>query len=104
MSYGKKEMKHWYLAAVEIQFIIMEPTDTTPAVYSERKVNVLITPDRKNLGSIDIDDVRNLALLRLRDDYNIPPERVANLVILNLMYMGLMSEEQYFRKRSQPST
>lgn len=99
-NYPSKEPKHWYMVTVTMDYLYN--IDETRQVTTSKTTNVLITPDRKHLTEQDINDIRNLGLLRLRDRYKIDPERVTDFTILNIMYLGLMSEAAYFGKKDNP--
>ena len=96
-NYPSNDPKHWYMATATMDYLIK--VDESRTVTASKTVNVLITPERKIITEQDVNDIRNLGLLRLRDHYNIDPERVADFVIVNLMYLGLMSEAIYFGKK-----
>lgn len=100
-DYPSIEPKHWYMVVVTIDYLV--PVDPKRNVTTSKTFNVMITPNRKNITEKDVNDIRNLGLLRLRDGYNIDPERVTDFTIQNLMYLGLMSEETYFGKKEKPS-
>lgn len=94
------EPKHWYMATVKMTYIFHR--DENRAVTTTKEVNILITPTHKYVTEKDVEDIRNLSLLRLRDHYNVDPETVTDFTIMNLMYFGLMSEAQYFGVAAKP--
>lgn len=90
--------KHWYLASVTVSFV--HPGDEEagiPPMQGSRTVNVLATPNRKKITAQEIHNIRQLSVLRLQED-KLDPNMVSDVVINNIMYLGLMSEVDYFEE------
>lgn len=93
---------HWYMAAVMIQAVNrMGPNENEipeDTVVGTRQImtNVLVTPNRKKITSKTIDDIRNTALVKARDKYKVNIETdLAELAIMSVTYLGLMTEKEY---------
>ena len=96
---------HWFLISVYTEFVQAHPqAKENPdneqlqdlRIQGSKKLNILITPTRKQIRSKDMDDIRQLALAKLRDKYNVQPQEVSEFIIENVSYLGLMSEIEYF--------
>lgn len=92
-------IRHWYMPSVKVQYAVQEKAsegEQKAVMLGEKTTNVLIHPIKKQLTASDMDDIRHLTYLRLEQQYNIPKSAISDFVILNLNYLGSMSEAQYF--------
>ena len=87
---------HWYMVAVEIHFIQPSKVQGADPTLRSQKLNVLITPKKRKITAKDLGDIRNLSLLRMKEQYKVDTDQIADFIVLNLMYMGMMSEHTYF--------
>lgn len=92
--------KNWYLANVLVEWV--SPPDEErgiPALRTQREMNVLITPSKKKVRAQEIEDIRQLSMVKLRDHYKVDAQAISDIVIRNIIFLGTMSEKEYFEKR-----
>lgn len=95
--------KHFWMAAVKVTFII--PADKEkglPAMLGNRETNVLIDTVTKKVTADDIDTLRQIALLKCQEKYNLDLEAISDFLIQNISYLGQMSPKEYLGN-TQPS-
>lgn len=95
---------HWFMVAVELLYKKLEAPATAEAeaTYSVRsqKVNVMIQPKKRKITAQDMGDIRHLALLRMQQEYKVDKTDLVDFIVLNIMYLGLMSEHTYFTEEN----
>lgn len=96
--------KHWYMVAVEVQYVMPAKVQGADPSMRSKTINIMITPPQKNITSEEIGAIRSLSLLRMQDQYKVTEDQIADLVVMNMMWMGLMSEHEYFTEGSQKVT
>lgn len=97
------EERHWYMIAVEMHYVKPSTDPEAEPSLRAQKLNVMITPKKRKITAKDIGDIRQLALLCMRDHYKVDIDTMADFIILNMMYMGLMSEHAYFTEGQEAS-
>lgn len=98
---------HWYLVSVYIGYVQKKKQELPEGaegeapeylIRGERKLNVMITPTRKQITEKTMDDIRQLSLAKMRDVYKVDPQDVSDFVIESVSHLGIMSEAEYFDK------
>jgi len=98
------EERHWYLISVEIHYTQQATIEGEQPTLRAQKLNVLITPKKRKITAIDIGDIRQSSLLCIQNRYNVNLDQIADLIILNIMYIGLMSEHTYYTEGQETPT
>jgi hypothetical protein len=98
--------KHWYLCALHIGYVLKDRDDPLKTIGSSTiTTNVIVTPTSKRITQATLEDIRQLGLVKMRDIFNVDPKHTTDVAIMNIAYLGLMSEEQFFdTKKGAPKT
>jgi hypothetical protein len=104
-----KIQSNWYLVAVEMHYIKTKEYEVDGVPKQEvtlhaQKFNVMLTTKSRKITGADMGVIRNTALIRMEEGYKVPPPAIADFIISNIMYLGLMSEEEYFAEDAQVKT
>lgn len=99
---------HWYLIAVEMHYIKIREYEEDGVTKKDislhaQKFNVMLTTKSRKITANDMGVIRNTALIRMEEGYKIPPSEIADFIVSNIMYLGMMSEKEYFAEESQVS-
>lgn len=100
-AYGTTKA-HWFLGAVEIHHISEERVldanqeEVTVNKLHIKRCNVVITSKDRHLDGNGIGAIRNQALAQIMERYKVAEEAMTDMVILNICYLGHMSEATYF--------
>lgn len=101
MDYTNKQM-FWYLATVAVQYSVEANKDTnTPGYVKIQTMNVLVTPTKKIIAQEVIEDIRSLSVLKLKEYYKVTEANILDIIIMNISFLGLMTEQQFFNKKAQ---
>ena len=92
---------HWYLVALEVHHLVPRH-DTNGDLLDPGKgiqrMNVIVQSPERQITAKFLEDTRTMAFMRAEQQYNISPALLADYVILNINYMGHMSEREHFTK------
>ena len=93
---------HWYLGAVEIHHISEEKAlgenqeETVVSKLHIKRCNVVITSADRYVTGEGVGAMRNQAMSQISERYKITEEAMVDLIIINVSYLGHMSEATYF--------
>ncbi|WP_299198245.1 MULTISPECIES: hypothetical protein [Pseudomonadota] len=97
------DKKHFWMAAIEIAAVHPGNEDAGVAPYPMSvKINVLTETARKRMDADAMDTLRQAALMKAQEKYELDPSWVANFFFFGIYYLGLMSPKEYMG-RTQPT-
>jgi len=90
---------HWYMAALVVEYVEEVDLGNGPkTIMRTKRMNAIVQSKERNIVAATLEDVRNAAFYRSREQYKIAPESVSDYIITNMIYMGHMSEHEHFTK------
>lgn len=90
------QKKHFYLCTVNIVYATKADEEKgVPSLRAEWETNVLIMPYKKQITAEGIDTIRQIALMKAEEKHNIEPQQAIDLVIRNIVHLGIMSEKEF---------
>jgi hypothetical protein len=78
----------YFMAAV---LAVYERDETT----KQRHINVLLEADTLNLTKAHLAQVQKSSMARLHAENNVEPSNVKDVIILNISFLGQMTEQQF---------
>lgn len=94
--------KHWSILALEVHYVRRDHEKGTATAHAQ-KMNVMVQERERQINARVMEEVRNAAFSRMAEQYQVPTEDIADYIILNISYMGHMSEQEYFTGRKSRS-
>lgn len=88
--------KVFFMATVEAVWRQEPEDETSTGSVKNRKINILLEHDSIHLAKKDLDEINRGVFQRLKNESNVDPNQVADIVLLNICILGQMTPNQFY--------
>ena len=84
---------HYFLTAV--QFAFKRDNEDGTSTVMERKMNVMVKSEKKNVDYAALERARIAAIERLVDENKVDTSNILDYIVLTMNYLGHMTDQQF---------
>ena len=93
------QQKHLWMAVVKITYSIPENKEKgVTAGQGIIETNVIIDTPVKKMTARSLSQIQEISLMKMQEQNNLDPTWLADFLIMNISYLGMMSLKEYLGK------